>query len=191
MDRHRRNDRGMSILGFILSFIGIIFLFYFLMTYKRWEGKAPEIQFDRNFNSLGRNPALNLRIEDQGNGLNHVSVVLKQKDQLVPLFEENYPGPSLFTIWRTGKQKELTIDLGKLLTEKYKVQQGAASLTVVASDHSFRSFFGGNRSQLQKDFEFDIYPPRLEVLSGQHYINQGGSECVVYRISPDAILSGV
>ena len=191
MDRHRRNDRGISILGFILSFMVILILLYFLITYKRWEGKPPEIQLDRSFNSLGRNPALNLRIEDQGNGLNHVSVVLKQKDQWVPLFEENYPGPSLFTIWRTGKQKELTLDLGKLLAEKSKVQQGPASLTVVASDHSFRNFFSGNRVQQQKDFEFDIYPPRLEVLSGQHYINQGGSECVVYHISPDAILSGV
>ena len=191
MDQLRRNDRGMSILGFILSFLGILLIFYFLMTYQLWEGKAPEIQFDRTFNSLGRNPVLNLRIEDPGNGLKQVSVVLKQKDQLVALFDESYPGPSLFTIWRTGRQKELTIDLGKLLAEKYKVQQGPASLNVVASDHSFRSFFGGNRAQLQKDFEFDIYPPRLEVLSGQHYINQGGSECVVYRISPDAILSGV
>jgi len=34
-------------------------------------------------------------------------------------------------------------------------------------------------------------PPRLEVLSSQHYINQGGSECVVYRVSPDAEVSGV
>jgi len=78
-----------------------------------------------------------------------------------------------------------------LLAEKYKVQQGPASLVVGASDHSFRGFFRGNHSQVQKDFEFDIYPPRLEVLSGQHYINQGGSECVVYRISTDAIVSGV
>jgi murein DD-endopeptidase MepM/ murein hydrolase activator NlpD len=31
----------------------------------------------------------------------------------------------------------------------------------------------------------------LEVFSGQHYINQGGSECVVYRVSDDAVSSGV
>ena len=191
MDHHRRNERGITILGFLLFFLGTLFVLYFALTYRRWEGKTPEIQFERTFNSLGRNPALSLRIEDQGNGLNHVSVVLKQKDQIVPLVEENYPGPSIFTLWRAGKQKEITIDLGKLLAEKFKVQQGPASLVVVASDHSFRSFFRGNRAQVQKDFEFDIYPPRLEVLSGQHYINQGGSECVVYGISPDAIVSGV
>ncbi|MFN8005500.1 MAG: hypothetical protein U0V70_00435 [Terriglobia bacterium] len=84
--------------------------------------------------------------------MNQVSVVLKQKDQVISLVDEHYPGPSVFTIWRTGHQKQLTIDLGKLLTEKYKVQQGPASLTVLASDHSFRNFFRGNQTQLQKDF---------------------------------------
>ena len=107
------------------------------------------------------------------------------------MVEESYPGTSLFTFWRTGDQKSATIDLGKLITEKYKVQDGPASLVISASDHSWRGFFGGNQTQQQRDFVFDIYPPRLEVLSSQHYINQGGSECVVYRVSPDAEVSGV
>jgi murein DD-endopeptidase MepM/ murein hydrolase activator NlpD len=72
-----------------------------------------------------------------------------------------------------------------------KPQEGTASLMVTASDHSFRNFFRGNHTHLEKDFVFDLYPPRLEIMSGQHYINQGGAECVVYRISPDAGLSGV
>ena len=42
-----------------------------------------------------------------------------------------------------------------------------------------------------RDFEFDIYPPRLEALSGLHYVNQGGSESVLYRVSEDATASGV
>jgi len=62
---------------------------------------------------------------------------------------------------------------------------------VSATDHSLRSLFKGNRADFTKDFTFDIAPPRLEVLDGQHYINQGGSECVVYRVSPDAEVSGV
>ena len=44
---------------------------------------------------------------------------------------------------------------------------------------------------MTKDFQFDLNPPQLEVLSGQHYINQGGSECVVYRVSNDVEVSGV
>jgi len=163
----------------------------FTVSFKHWEGQPPTVRFDREFKSLGRKPALSLQIEDAGNGLSKIAVSLKQKDQWVPLVEQSYPGPSLVTFWRTGGQKSATIDLGKLIAEKYKVQDGPASLMITASDHSWRVFFGGNQTQQQRDFVFDIYPPRLEVLSSQHYINQGGSECVVYRVSPDAEVSGV
>src|SRR5262249_49909488 len=90
-----------------------------------------------------------------------------------------------------GNEKARSYDIGKLLAEKYKVQEGPATLTVSATDSALGHFFSGNSGQVTKDFAFDINPPRLEVLSGQHYINQGGSECVVYRVSEDAVVSGV
>ncbi len=187
----RRATPGIGLLPVLLALIVVFLTAGFLLSFKRWEGHQPTIRFDREFQSLGRKPALSAIVEDPGNGLSHVTISLKQKDQLVPLVEEHYEGPSPLTFWRTGERKSTTIDLGKLIAEKGKVQEGPASLIVGASDHSWRNFFRGNQTQLQHDFTFDIYPPRLEVLSGQHYINQGGSECVVYRVSPDAILSGV
>jgi murein DD-endopeptidase MepM/ murein hydrolase activator NlpD len=169
----------------------LILIVGFTVSFRRWEGQPPTVSFDRDFKSLGRRPALSLQVQDAGTGLSKVVVSLKQKDQVVPLVEESFPGPSLSTFWRTGQQKTSTMDVGKLMAEKYKVQDGPASLLITASDHSWRGFFGGNHTQQQRDFVFDIYPPRLEVLSSQHYINQGGSECVVYRVSPDAEVSGV
>lgn len=185
------NDKGIGALTVLLSLLALFIFLGFIATLKRWEGQSPVVKFDREFKSLGRNPALSLSIEDSGNGLSRISITLRQKDQVIPLQEEQYPGPSAFTFWRTGKQKSSTIDLGKLISQKYKVQDGPASLIVDASDHAWRNFFHGNQTHLERDFIFDIYPPRLEVLSGQHYINQGGSECVVYRVSPDAVISGV
>lgn len=187
----RNLNRGVGVLPVFLGLVALILLVGFAASFRRWEGQAPSVRFDREFKSLGRTPGLSLQVEDAGNGLNKVTVLLKQKDQRVSLVDESYPGPSLFTFWRTGQQKATTIDLGRLIAEKYKVQDGPASLAITASDHSWRGFFGGNKSQQQRDFVFDIYPPRLEVLSSQHYINQGGSECVVYRVSPDAEVSGV
>jgi murein DD-endopeptidase MepM/ murein hydrolase activator NlpD len=186
----RNLNRGVGALPLFLGFVALLLLLFVAASFSRWEGQAPSVRFNREFKSLGRKPALSLQVEDAGNGLNRVTVSLKQKDQLVPLVDESYPGPSL-AFWRTGQQKATTIDLGRLIAEKYKVQDGSASFTVTASDHSRRGFFGGNRTEQQRDFVFDIYPPRLEVLSSQHYINQGGSECVVYRVSPDAEMSGV
>ncbi|HEU0007234.1 MAG TPA: M23 family metallopeptidase [Terriglobia bacterium] len=191
MTQSANTSRGIGALPVLLILFVVMLIVSFTVSFKRWEGQPPTIRFDREFKSLGRKPPLSVQIEDAGNGLSKIAVSLKQKDQLVPLVEESYPGPSVVTFWRTGDKKSATIDLGKLISEKYKVQDGPASLVISASDHSWRGFFGGNQTQQQRDFIFDIYPPRLEVLSSQHYINQGGSECVVYRVSPDAEVSGV
>jgi hypothetical protein len=185
------SERGLSSLLVLLVLVFSLLIVFLGMSFRRWEGQAPILRFNREFKALGRSPNLSLTIEDAASGLSRVSVSLQQKDQLIPLVEERYEGPSVFAFWKTGSRTSTTIELGKQITEKYKVQDGPASLTVTASDHAWRNFFRGNQSRAQRDFVFDTHPPRLEVLSGQHYINQGGSECVVYRVSPDAETSGV
>jgi murein DD-endopeptidase MepM/ murein hydrolase activator NlpD len=179
----RKINSGVSILGILVVLVLVILVASFALTYKRWEGQAPKVAFDHDFKALGRAPSLNLKVEDPGNGLRQVIIRLKQKDQEVVLADESFD--------KAGAEKSKTYNVGKLIADKYKVQDGPASLSVSATDYSFRNFMGGNRNELSKDFAFDIYPPRLEVLSGQHYINQGGSECVLYRVSEDAEASGV
>jgi len=175
-----RGGAGVAALG---GFIILVFLATFALTFKRWEGQAPRLSFDREFSSMGSSPALNLKVEDPETGLRYVTIRLKQKDQEVVLADESFD--------RAGSQKSRTYDVGKLIAEKYMIQAGPASLTVTADDYALRHFLTGNRTEVTKDFVFRIQPPRLEVISGQHYINQGGSECVVYRVSDDAEVSGV
>ena len=90
-----------------------------------------------------------------------------------------------------GTEKSRTYDLGQVIKANTQIKEGPATLTVSATDHSLRNFTGGNQTEFTKGFTFDLNPPRVEVLSTQHYINQGGSECVVYRVSEDAEISGV
>jgi hypothetical protein len=42
-----------------------------------------------------------------------------------------------------------------------------------------------------KQFDVRLEPPRIAVLSTTHYVNQGGSELVVYRATPADVDSGV
>ena len=42
-----------------------------------------------------------------------------------------------------------------------------------------------------RDVQVRLEPPTVAVLSTFHYINQGGSEFVVYRVTPDDVSSGV
>jgi len=186
-----QDGRGIGALAVLMVLATTFLILFFALSFKRWEGQPPHIRFDRDFKSLAKLPNLSLQIEDVGVGLSHVNILLKQKDQIVTLVDQHYQAPSLFTFWSSVGQKSATFDLGHLIVEKYKIQEGPATIVVSASDNAWRNFWRGNQTRLEKDFAFDLYPPRLEVLSGQHYINQGGSECVVYRVSEDAEVSGV
>ena len=171
----RISGTGILIIVTIVIVIGLV-----AWTYRRWEGQPPEVKFDRDVNALGKDPALSVSISDTGSGLDRVTIRLKQGETEVALVDE--------TLSQAPSQ---TYDVGKLITEKSKVAEGPATLTVTAVDHGLLRFFRGNRTEIARDFKFDITPPVLEVFSGQHYINQGGSECVVYRVSDDVEVSGV
>ena len=151
--------------------------------HKRFEGQRPEVVFDHDFKALGSAPSLSVKVQDQGTGLRHVTIHLKQKDQDIVLADDAFAKP--------GAESVKTYEVGKLISEKYKIQEGPATLDVTVSDFAFRNFMKGNQTEVAKDFAFHTKPPQLEVLEGQHYINQGGSEMVVYRVSDNADVSGV
>src|ERR1043165_5707885 len=157
-------SRGVSLLGVLLALIVIGGLVFLGFTYKRWEGQAPTIALDREFKALGKSPALGLAVDDSGTGLKQVTIRLKQKDQDLVLADDTF----------SNGEKAKKYDLGQLMAGK--VQEGPATLVVSASDKALRGFGRGNRAEITKDFQVDTKPPRVEVLSSQHYINQGGSE---------------
>lgn len=70
------------------------------------------------------------------------------------------------------------------------LQPGPAQIAVTAA----RPVLFGlreNVSEVIHDVEVRLEPPRVSVLSTHHYINVGGSEVVVYRVSPEDVESGV
>jgi murein DD-endopeptidase MepM/ murein hydrolase activator NlpD len=70
------------------------------------------------------------------------------------------------------------------------LKSGPARIVVRAS----RPVLFGMRqatTETAKDVQVRLEPPRVEVLSTFHYINQGGAEFVVYRATPPDVESGV
>jgi murein DD-endopeptidase MepM/ murein hydrolase activator NlpD len=177
---HLGPSRRISGLGFLAIVLIVLVIGAFAYTFKRWEGTPPNVTLNPDFKSIGKNPSLDLVVGDSGAGLDKVTVRLKQKDGEIVLLDE--------TLQHTDTRK---YDLGKLITEKSKISDGPATITVTAVDHALLRFFGGNTTEVRKDFTFDVTPPSVEVFSSQHYINQGGSDCVVYRVSDDTTESGV
>lgn len=183
----RKTSFLLIVSGLFLSLLAL----WILLTVSRWEGHPPRLSFDRNFTSLGKHSDLILKIEDKETGLRKISVKLKLKAKTISLVNEHYSGPPLLSLQEQGNQISKTFNVGQLITKNYLIREGPARLEISAKDHSFRRFFGGNEMVLHQKFTFDIHPPRLEVLSKQHYIHQGGAECILYKVSEDAVSSGV
>lgn len=177
---HRGPSSRISGLGVLVIVVLGVAIGLIGLNFTRWEASPPDVAFDREFKSLGKDPALNLSVADAGSGLSHVTVRIKQKDNEVVLVDE-----------ALNNEPSRNYDLGKLLAGNAKVAEGPATLTVTAVDHALLRFFTANRAEVAREFNFDVTPPMLEVFSGQHYINQGGSDCVVYRVSDDVQMSGV
>ena len=143
-----------------------------------FDSEPPIIAFDRDFDAVGRSPAMELTVSDADSPLQGVRVVLTQDEQEVVLVDDAFDDPALQTV---------SYDLGGLIADTFQPQEGPARLTVTASDDSARN----NEGAASRDFRFDLYPPELQLLSPLLYINQGGSANVLYRVSDDAVESGV
>ena len=142
------------------------------------ESEPPVIAFDREFEAIGRSPALELTVSDAGSRLDRVRVVLTQDGEAVVLVDDAFEDSEL---------RSASYDLGSLIADNFQPREGPARLAVTASDDSARN----NESAAARDFRFDLYPPELQLLSPLLYINQGGSANVLYRVSDDAVESGV
>ena len=117
-------QRRISPLAVLIVLIVAVLIATFARTYARWESQPPEVAFSRDFKALGRTPVLAVTVRDPGTGLKHVTIRIRQKDHDVALADE-----------ALNRDAEKTYDIGKLIVEKYKIQEGPASFQM----QSFRS----------------------------------------------------
>ncbi len=71
-----------------------------------------------------------------------------------------------------------------------ELEGGPATMKVSASRPVFRNLRQVS-SEASREVQVRLTPPRVAVVSTHHYVNQGGSEMVVYRASPQDVDSGV
>jgi murein DD-endopeptidase MepM/ murein hydrolase activator NlpD len=140
----------------------------------------PQIALAAPFDVVGRNAPLALDIKDE-HGLKHVRVAVRQGDQELVVHEETFdpPRPQAQVRWMPAQEKRL------------RLKEGPGKLVATARNASWGNFFKGKTATLEKDFTARLVPPRLEVLTTQHYVNQAGCDLIVYRVTPPDAESGV
>lgn len=87
-----------------------------------------------------------------------------------------------------AEHMRVAVPIGK--TALADLKEGAATAVVTATRTSFLRLRDVHTTE-RREFRVRLEPPRIAVLSTKHYVNQGGSEAVVYRATPADVESGV
>jgi len=182
--RHRRSSRqgarfspGPLILLVVggLALAGLAFVAARMLLAGR-----PAITLAAPFDVVGRSAPLVVDVQDK-HGLRAARVTVRQGDQDHVVLDRTYnpPRDADQLRWEPAQEKA------------FKLQEGAGTVTVWARNASWGDFMRGRVATLQKDFTVRLVPPRLEVQTNQHYVNQGGCDTVVYKVTPASVTSGV
>ena len=151
----------------------------------RMAGPAIDIAKPAKF--IGATAPLEVLVSAPGANLKTLRIVLEQNGKQHQLF--TLAEPKGATVKQDGADRLLvTGAVGK--DQVPELTSGAARLLVTAS----RPVVYGIRtveSEASKEVQVRLERPRLSIVSTHHYINHGGSEMAVYRVTPSDATSGV
>ena len=148
---------------------------------------GPTIEVHQPVRLVGRSATLDLSVEAPGGNISRVDAAIEQDSASLPLFSLDSPAEAVLT-----QETPDRIRVGRPFDRESlpALQPGEATLVVTA----VRPVLFGLRQQattVRRDLEVCFDPPRVTVLSTFHYINHGGSEMVVYSVTPPDVESGV
>ena len=151
----------------------------------RQAGPSIEIGSPEKF--VGVSTPLEVVVEAPGAALSALTVVLEQNGKQVPLYAQDDPRGA--DVKQDGTDRiRITREIGRQSVPE--LQTGDARIVVTAS----RPVVYGIRqatNTVTRDVQVRLERPRVAVISTHHYINLGGSEMVVYRVTPADVRSGV
>lgn len=156
--------------------IGLLFVLYHLVF-----AAKPVLALGAPFKLVGRNAPLDVEARDPRHGVKALRISVEQGDREQVLLDEKYdpPRPEVRFRWMPSQDKA------------FRLAEGEGRLKVRARNASWGGFFRGRAASIDQPFTARLVPPKVEVLTTQHYVTRGGCDMVVYRVSPGTIESGV
>ncbi len=162
--------------GFLLTALLVVLLISAIVMYFR-DTDGPQISLASESGLVSARP-ISIEIGDEGSALKNLQVVVQQGDLRKVLLAKEY-------------EPEVQSSRETVTLKGVGLKDGTIQLTVVAGDRSIYHFGAGNQSEQVFSLTFDGTPPRLNVLSRAHNINQGGSALIIYDIAEDVEKTGM
>ncbi|NMC63916.1 MAG: hypothetical protein GYA55_12200, partial [SAR324 cluster bacterium] len=143
-----------------------------------FERTPPEIEVIQEPKGIGLLPTrLQFLVRDSGAGLDEVVVRAQQAKRKLDIFSQYYH--------EKNKEDRISIDISG---KEQGLREGSVAFSILAFD---KGFFNNKASKIL-ELPVDYRKPRLEVLSPQHNVNQGGVEFAFYKLADGtAVKSGI
>jgi murein DD-endopeptidase MepM/ murein hydrolase activator NlpD len=135
---------------------------------------------------IGRAGTLDITIDTPAAELTALNVQFEQKGRTFQVVDLASAGGD--SLKRNGDRIHITRPIGK--TTLPELENGPARIKVTASRPVLRRLRQVT-SESSRDVQVRLTPPRVSVVSTHHYVNQGGAEMIVYRVTPPDVESGV
>ena len=151
------------------------------------RGGGPSIQISKPEKFVGVSTPVEVNINAPRGQLSAAKVVFEQNGKQTTVFESTGQ-PTGDGVKIEGDTVHITKTIGKENVPDLKT--GAGKILVTAA----RKVLRGVRtldSTASHDVQVRLERPQVSIVSSKHYINLGGSEMVVYRVTPADVTSGV
>ena len=152
------------------------------------RGAPPQLTINKPDRVIGQSGTLDVTAEAPNARFTSLAITLEQDGRSVPLYALNRSDASTTVTPEGRNQLHISRSIGRQSIPELK--SGSARIVVTATRPSFLNL-RQLTSTASKDVQVRLEPPRLAVLSTKHYVNHGGSEMVVYRVTPPDVTSGV
>jgi murein DD-endopeptidase MepM/ murein hydrolase activator NlpD len=150
---------------------------------------VPRMTLDTEAPAIGRKSPVHVTAETSGRGLSSVRLELVQGDAVQVLEEKRFAPRAPWAFWgaRTT-HAEIRTDAG---SEKVPTLTGGEAVLRAVATRAGTWVLHPDPVVVEKKLPVRLTPPTLALLSTQHYVTQGGSEAVVYRVGATSVRDGV
>lgn len=153
-----------------------------------WDSSPPEVVWIDPAGTVGPKTEIQVEARDQGRGLKSLRLLFRQQGSEVVVHEESFDEAGF--LWTDGTLKRRLEVRPSDMAPHEDLKEGSFTLEVQVQDHASLGLWSRETVE-EETFRLDRTPPRIEVLSNQHYIRQGGSAAVRYRVSEPVDSSGI
>ena len=173
----------------------VVLLVVAVLVLKLTEREAPSIVVQGEIRGIGVSTPVEVRVHDARHRIKSVRVEVRQGDRTFEAAVESRAWvirtPRWWKFWSRRVENSATFKASVGRHQMPDLKEGSATLIVTATNDSWGRFFRGGQSQLVQNLAVRFVPPTVEVLTTQHYINQGGCDMVMLKVSPGTVESGV